>query len=126
MKTELDLVMARVMDGLTAQGGMMQLGSHRQFDRDLPTIAAAPPSLAHYFAHFCALHADREFLIDDGVRLTFAQTYAAAQLAAGGLIAGHGIRKGDRIGIAARNSANWVIAYMAVLMAGGVAVLLNG
>jgi acyl-CoA synthetase (AMP-forming)/AMP-acid ligase II len=89
-------------------------------------IAAAPPSLAHYFGHFCTLHGDKEFLVDKDVRLTFAQTYAAARLAAGGLIAGHGVQRGDRVGIAARNSANWVVAYMAVLMAGGVAVLLNG
>ena len=126
MKTELDLALSQVMDGLTAPGGMMQLGTHRQYGCDLPMIAAAPPSLAHYFAHFCTLHGDKEFLIDDGVRLTFAQTYAAARVAAGGLIGVHGVQKGDRIGIAARNSANWVVAYMAVLMAGGVAVLLNG
>ena len=36
------------------------------------------------------------------------------------------MQKGDRIGIAARNSANWIIAYMAIVMAGGVATLLNG
>ncbi len=126
MKTELDLALSRVMDGLVAPGSMLQLGSHRQFDRDLPVIATAPPSLAHYFGHFCALHGDKEFLIDEGVRLSFAQTYAAARTAAGGLIAGHGLAQGERVGIAARNSANWVVAYMAVLMAGGVAVLLNG
>jgi len=126
MKTELDLALSQVMDSLVAPGGMMQLGTHRQYDRDLPIIAAAPPSLAHYFAHFCTLHGDREFLVDDGVRLTFAQTLTAARAAAGGLIASHGLARGDRVGIAARNSANWVVAYMAVLMAGGVAVLLNG
>ena len=126
MMTELDRALTQVMDGLVAPGGMMQLGTHRQFDRDLPIIAAAPPSLAQYFAHFCALHGEKEFLIDDGVRLTFAQVYAAAREAAGGLVAEHAVAKGDRIGIAARNSANWVVAYMAVLMAGGVAVLLNG
>jgi acyl-CoA synthetase (AMP-forming)/AMP-acid ligase II len=38
----------------------------------------------------------------------------------------HGIAKGDRIGIAARNSANWMIAYMGIIMAGGCATLLNG
>ena len=43
-----------------------------------------------------------------------------------GLIARHGVERGDRVGIAARNSANWIIAYMAVLMAGGCATLLNG
>ena len=126
MKTELDLALSRVMDGLVAPGGMFQLAGHRQFDRDLPTIAAAPPSLAHYFAHFCATHGQAEFLVDGDVRLTFAQTYAAARHAAEGLIAVHGVQRGDRVGIAARNSANWIVAYMAVLMAGGVAVLLNG
>ncbi|MFM5922849.1 MAG: class I adenylate-forming enzyme family protein, partial [Novosphingobium sp.] len=33
---------------------------------------------------------------------------------------------GDRIGIAARNSINWIIAYLGTLMAGGCATLLNG
>ncbi len=126
MKSELDLALSRAIDGLTAPGGMLALGSHRRFDRDLPMIATAPPSLAHYFGHFCALYADRTFLVDDGVRLTFAQVHAAARDAAAGLIARHGVARGDRVGLAARNSANWVIAYMAVVMAGGVAVLLNG
>ena len=126
MKTELDLALSRVMDGLVAPGGMMALTSHRQFDRDLRMIAAAPPSLAHYFGYFCQMHGDKEFLVDAGVRLTFAQTYAAARTLAGGLVAGHGVERGTRVAIAARNSANWVVAYMAVLIAGGVAVLLNG
>jgi acyl-CoA synthetase (AMP-forming)/AMP-acid ligase II len=36
------------------------------------------------------------------------------------------VRAGDRVAIAARNSANWIIAYMGVLMAGGVVTMLNG
>ena len=130
MKTELDLGLLHVVDTLVAPGGMLALGVHRQFDRDLPMIATAPSNLTHFFAHFCGLHADKTFLVDGGlqggVRLTFAQTFAAAHMAAGGLIAGYGVKPGDRVAIAARNSANWVVAYMAVLMAGGVAVLLNG
>ncbi|WP_420381382.1 class I adenylate-forming enzyme family protein [Novosphingobium sp.] len=126
MKTELDLGLAHVVETLVAPGGMLALGTHRQFGRDLPMIATAPSNLAHFFAHFCTQHGDREFLVDSDVRLTFAQALAAAQTAAGGLIAGYGIKPGDRVGIAARNSGNWVVAYMAVLMAGGIAVLLNG
>src|SRR3546814_17069054 len=34
--------------------------------------------------------------------------------------------KGARVGIAARNSANWAIAYMGIILAGGCATLLNG
>jgi len=36
------------------------------------------------------------------------------------------VRRGDRVAIAARNSAFWVVSYMAILMAGGIATLLNG
>ena len=43
-----------------------------------------------------------------------------------GLATRHDLKRGDRVGIAARNSANWIIAYMGVLMAGGCATLLNG
>ena len=126
MLTQLDRDIARVMDGLTAPGGMLATTPLARFGRDLPMMAAAPPSLGAYFAHFCTQHGAREFIVDGDVRLTFAQTLAAARIAAGGLVAGHGLQKGERVGIAARNSANWIVAYMAVLMAGGCAVLLNG
>ncbi len=126
MLTELDRDLAHVMDGLTAPGAMLTTTSFQKFGRELPMIAAAPPNLGAYFAHFCTVHGAREFIVDGDMRLTFAQTLEAARIAAGGLVAGHGLQKGERVGIAARNSANWIVAYMAVLMAGGCAVLLNG
>src|SRR3546814_15309547 len=42
------------------------------------------------------------------------------------LVAGFGIAKGDRVGIAMCNSPSWIALYMGVLMAGGIACLLNG
>ena len=126
MLTQLDRDLARVMDGLTAPGGMLATTPFQRFGQDLPMIASAPPSLGAYFTQFCTFHGAREFIVDGDVRLTFAQTLEAARHAAGGLVAGHGLQKGERIGIAARNSANWIVAYMAVLMAGGCAVLING
>ncbi|MDF8332027.1 class I adenylate-forming enzyme family protein [Novosphingobium cyanobacteriorum] len=126
MQTQLDRDLARIMDGLTGPDGMFALSSQRRYDRDLPVIAAAPPSLPAYFAHFCEQHGDREFVVDGACRLTFRDAYRQARMVAGGLVEGHGLQKGERVGIAARNSASWVIAYMAVLMAGGCAVLLNG
>ena len=126
MLTQLDQALTHAIEGLTAPGGMLQTAPLQRFGRELPMIAAAPPSLPAYFAHFCAMHGGREFIVDGPIRMTYAQTYAAAQIAAGGLVAGHGLKKGERVGIAARNSANWIVAYMAVLMAGGCATLLNG
>ncbi len=126
MATDLDLALQDVMARLTAPGGMLETTPIMRFGRELPMLAAAPPTLPAYFAHFCEQHGDAEFLIDGDQRLSFAQVHAAARKVAGGLIVGYAVKPGDRVGIAARNSANWVIAYMAVLMAGAGATLLNG
>ncbi|UVO52300.1 acyl--CoA ligase [Sphingomonas sp. SUN019] len=126
MKTELDLKMDATLAALTAEDGQLALGSVERFGVSLPVIAAAPPTLPAYFAHFAAQHGGAEFLVAGDERLTFADVYAAAQQVAGALVAGHGVKRGDRVGIAARNSPTWIVLYMGVLMAGGVATLLNG
>lgn len=126
MRSELDTALDDVVARLTAPGAMLETVPFEKYGRPLPMLKNAPPTLPVLFEMFCAQHGDAEFLVDGDIRLTFAQTWAAARKVAGGLVAGHGVQKGDRIGIAARNSSNWIIAYMAVLMAGGCACLLNG
>ncbi|MDE2437603.1 MAG: acyl--CoA ligase [Sphingomonadales bacterium] len=126
MASELDNALNSVIDRLTAPGAPLETVAFERFGRTLPVLKNAPPTLVHYFAHFCAEQGDKPFLVEGDVRMSFAQVYAAARVVAGGLVAGHGVRTGDRIGIAARNSINWIIAYMGVLMAGGCATLLNG
>ena len=126
MRSELDTTLDDVVARLTAAGGPLETVPFERFGRTLPMLKNAPPTLPVLFEMFCAQHGEAEFLVDGEIRLSFAQTYAAARVVAGGLVAGHGVQTGDRIGIAARNSTNWVIAYMAVLMAGGCAALLNG
>src|SRR5688500_12214005 len=78
------------------------------------------------FDAFCALHAETVAVIADGERLTFAELNAAADRAARVLAGGFGIAKGDRVAIAMRNAPAWIAVYMAVLKAGGIAVLVNG
>jgi len=126
MPSELDLRLEKATAELTSADGPMPLTTFRQHGVDLPMIAAAPPALTHYFAHFCAQHGDTTFLVDGEERLSFAQTYAVARKVAGALIEGYGVKRGDRIGIAMRNAPSWVVLYMAILMAGGCATLLNG
>ena len=126
MRTTLDERMDAVMAALTGPGGMLALGEAERDGRTYPLIAVAPPTLSHYFAHYCTEHADKTFLVAGDERLTFAQVYAAARGVAGALVATHRVRQGDRIGIAMRNSPSWIVLYMGVLMAGGVATLLNG
>ena len=107
-------------------GQLLELNTVRKYGVDMPIFQNAPSNVSDFFAFFSAQHADKEFLIDGDIRLTFGEVYAAARTLAGGLVAGHGVQKGDRIGIAARNSANWIILDMAITMAGGVSTKLNG
>ncbi len=126
MPTDLDRALDATMMRLMSDDGPLSIDYVEKFGVKLPFLTKAPKTLAEYFAAFCAMHADKEFLVDNDIRLTFGETYAAARALAGGLTHGYDLKIGDRVGIAARNSANWLISYMAITMAGGVATLLNG
>ena len=126
MPTELDLAISATITRLMENDGPLTVTYVEKYGVQMPVLAKAPGNLADYFAFFCAMHGDKEFLVDGDCRYTFGETYAAARALAGGLVEGRGLQKGERVGIAARNSANWIIAYMAIIMAGGVATLLNG
>ena len=126
MQTDLDRDITRITDAVTADGQMFALKTVTRRGVDMPAFVNAPPSLAHYFAHFCNQNKDALFLVDGEQRLTFGQVYGMAAKVADGLATTHDLKKGDRVGIAARNSAQWAIAYMGTLMAGGCATLLNG
>jgi acyl-CoA synthetase (AMP-forming)/AMP-acid ligase II len=126
MPSELDGQLAAIMAGLTAPGALLAVDTIQRGAYSLPVFAHAPATLPAMFERFCGEYAQREFLVDGDVRLTFGEVHALAREVAGGLVRRHGVVSGVRVGIAARNSANWVIAYMGVLMAGGCATLLNG
>ena len=126
MPSQLDLAIDATIERLMANDGPLAITYAEKNGVQMPVFAKAPGNVADYFAFFCATHADKEFLVDGDIRLSFAETYAAARALAGGLVEGHKLQKGERVGIAARNSANWIVAYMAIVMAGGVATLLNG
>ena len=126
MGSELDRKVDAGIAALTAPDGQLAVTTIERGGRTLPMIAAAPPALPHYFAHFCGLHADATFLVAGEERLTFAEVHGEALKVAASLVDGFGIAKGDRVGIAMRNSPSWIALYMGVTIAGGIACLLNG
>ena len=95
-------------------------------ERDgLLQFANAAPDLALMIDH-ARRHGDKTFLVDfssDGAerRLTFEQVFAWRDQLTPML---H-IRRGDRVAICMRNRAEWIVAFMAVIKAGGIAALLN-
>lgn len=126
MPTQLDTALEHIIGELTKEGQPFMTVPFERGGVTMPAFAAAPPTLAHYFAHFCNEHKDVPFLVDGDIRMTFGEAYGAAVCVAEGLATRHGIGKGDRVGIAARNSTSWIIAYMGIVMAGGCVTLLNG
>jgi long-chain acyl-CoA synthetase len=123
MPTELDLKFDAVLAAVTGPGGRVQLDRD---DQGRAIVTNFPPTLPGFFDAFCALHAATTAVVAGEERLTFADLNAQATKLARALVSGFGIARGDRVAIAMRNAPAWIVAYMAVLKAGGIATLLNG
>jgi acyl-CoA synthetase (AMP-forming)/AMP-acid ligase II len=123
MPSELDRKYDAAIAAVTGEGGKVQVG--RDPDSGLAIVTSLPPTLPTLFDIFCALHANVEALVAGDERLTFADLNRHATALARALV-GRGLAKGERVGIVMRNCPAWVVAWMAVLKAGGVATLLNG
>jgi long-chain acyl-CoA synthetase len=123
MPSELDIKFDAKLAEVTGPGGRIEIGRDEQ---GRAIVTNLPPTLSAMFDAFCALHAGTTALVADGERLTFGALLTAADRAARILAGSFGIAKGDRVAIAMRNAPSWIVAYMAVLKAGGIAVLVNG
>ena len=85
---------------------------------DLPqTIPAVLARAAERFG-------DREALVDERARLTYAELATAVEQAARALIAS-GVEPGDRVSIWAPNTTEWAVAALAIHSTGAVLVPLN-
>ena len=126
MPSAQDRQLQDIIDALVAPGGPLETVPFAAPGGTVATLRHAPPSLAHFIDAFCTQHADLPFIVEGELRLSFGEVGALAHRVAAGLIARHGVVRGARVGIAARNSANWIVLYLGVLIAGGCATLLNG
>lgn len=71
-----------------------------------------------------AQFADRDYLVYNDERLTYAQTHERVRAFAAWL-ASAGVKPGDHVAIAMRNFPEWMQAYWATLLVGGVVVGMN-
>jgi long-chain acyl-CoA synthetase len=123
MPSELDRKYDAVLAAVTGPGGRIQLGTD---GAGRAIVTNLPPTLPGLFDAFCALHGATEALVAGEERLTFARLNEEATRLASALAGGWGVGKGDRVAIAMRNCPAWIVSWMAVLKAGGVATLING
>ena len=126
MSNNQDVRVDAIYAALTAEGAPFAAAKAERDGVLMPIIATAPPHLPAFFAATCAKHKDACMIVDGDQRFTYGEIYARAQALAGGLAGEYGVKRGDRIALAGRNSACWIVIYMAITIAGGVATLLNG
>jgi acyl-CoA synthetase (AMP-forming)/AMP-acid ligase II len=122
MQSDLDRRFDEVLARVTGPGGMLEI---ERDERGRAIVAKLPPTVPGLFRAFCAVHGAAEVVVAGNERLSFADVDRISERLARGLVA-RGIGKGNRVGIMMRNCPAWVVCYMAILKAGGVATLLNG
>lgn len=101
---------------VTAPGTPFEIGARdgmRQF-------VNAPPDL-NVLIEAARKHGDKTFIVEGDRRLTFEQVFALRDA----LVPALAIARGDRVAICMRNCAEWMIGFLAVIRAGGIAALLN-
>jgi len=122
MLSELDRRFDEELTKVTGRDGRLEM-THDENGRAI--VAKLPATLPEFFRAFCALHGPAEAVVAGKERLSFADLDRISERLAHGLT-GRGIGKGDRVAIAMRNCPAWIVSYMAILKAGGIATLLNG
>jgi acyl-CoA synthetase (AMP-forming)/AMP-acid ligase II len=122
MLSELDRRFDEELARVTGPGGRLEMTRDEQ---GRAIVAKLPATLPEFFRVFCALHGNAEAVVAGEERLSFVDLDRISERLAHGLVA-RGIAKGDRVAIAMRNCPAWIVSYMAILKAGGIATLLNG
>lgn len=84
----------------------------------------ALPNLAVLAAHANASFGDREFIVYEDERVTYAAWFRAVTALAHALQE-CGVKKGDRVALAMRNLPEWPVAFFAAAVTGAIVVPLN-
>ena len=122
MGNELDRRFDEELARVTGPGGRLEIGKD-ELGRGI--VTNFPATLPLFFKAFAGLNSANEAVVAGDERLTFADLDRISDGLAHGLVA-RGVAKGDRVALAMRNCPAWIVTYMAILKAGGIATLLNG
>ncbi len=110
---------------LTGPGGPFEIAHEDVRGERMPVFKHRARSLRDLLRASAVL-GDREYLVHDGRRVTYAQHLAQVASAAAVLRERYGIAKGDRVAILAANCAEWPVAFWATVSLGAIVSALNG
>ncbi|MEH6516067.1 MAG: class I adenylate-forming enzyme family protein [Halioglobus sp.] len=109
---------------LTAPGQAFALDTVSVQGVEYRNYAEMSANLGVYFK-IMLRQGDKEFLVYREERYTFAQTYQHAAELGVALVERYGVKKGDRVAILSRNNPQWMMAFIACVSVGAVAVPMN-
>jgi long-chain acyl-CoA synthetase len=108
---------------LTAPGAPFEVVSIPVRGNPCLTYKNAPPNVRALWLATAA-YGERDYLVYQDERMTYAEAHAAVRAIAGWL-ASRGIRRGERVAIAMRNYPEWLLIYWACVASGVAAVGMN-
>ena len=113
-----------ITNELTQKGQIFETRKYKNnFGIITNEYASFPDSLRKYF-DFALMHGDKEFLVFEEERFTFAEAFKIAAKFGNALI-NAGIKKGDKVSICMQNNPEFMFAYMGIVGIGAVCVPLN-
>ena len=109
---------------LTAPGQSFELDTVEIGGVSFLNFASMPANLGQYFL-LMQQHADKDFAVYLQERYTFGEAYQHSAELAAALQQRFGVGKGDRVAILSRNNPQWMMAFIAAVGMGAVAVPMN-
>lgn len=111
-------------DELTAPGAFFETGETDFAGGRYRSYTHAPGSAVEIMNN-ARNHGELEFLVYEGKRYTYVEFFALTDAFAAQLQGDFEVEKGDRVAIAMRNNAEWMIAYTAATLTGAIVVPIN-
>ena len=114
----------RAWDELTAPGAQFAMKEIEVRGVPMRVFESAPPSM-RFVWELAAGYGERDYLVFEDERLTYAEADAIIKALAHHLRDVHGIGTGDRVAVAMRNYPEWVLSYWAIVSLGAACVGMN-
>jgi long-chain acyl-CoA synthetase len=121
--TDDQLTLQEATDRMTAPGQIFETERTTVNGIDMTVWRHAPATLRQIL-DLSKNHGSKDFLVYEDQHFTFEEHYALAATLAQRLV-DVGVKKGDRVAIAARNLPEWVIAFWGTVITGAIVVPLN-
>ncbi|NEW42209.1 acyl--CoA ligase [Nocardia cyriacigeorgica] len=115
---DLHTLVAQAANTLTGPGGRFEMVVEDVLGAPMPVMRHRKTSLRDVLT--AAAHGDRDYLVTADRRMSFTEHAAAVAALATALRDKYGVEKGNRIGILAANTPEWVVTFWAAQALGAI------